>query len=26
MMGTLHPDHDHALKANLSRSRGAQIL
>jgi Delta7-sterol 5-desaturase len=26
MMGTLHPDHDRALKANLSRSRGTQVL
>jgi Delta7-sterol 5-desaturase len=26
MMGTLHPDHDRALKANLSRSRRARVL
>ena len=26
MMGTLHPDHDRALKANLSRSRRTEIL
>jgi hypothetical protein len=25
-MGTLHPDHDRALKANLSRSRETQVL
>jgi Delta7-sterol 5-desaturase len=26
MMGTLHPDHDRALKANLSGSRGTPVL
>jgi hypothetical protein len=26
MMGTLHPDHDRVLKANLSRSRESQVL
>jgi hypothetical protein len=25
-MGTLHPEHDRALKANLSRSRGTDVL
>jgi Delta7-sterol 5-desaturase len=26
MMGTLHPDHDRSLRANLSRSRRTQVL
>src|SRR4051794_2997238 len=26
MMGTLHPDHDRALRANLSRSRRTEVL
>jgi sterol desaturase/sphingolipid hydroxylase (fatty acid hydroxylase superfamily) len=26
MMGTLHPNHDRALKANLSRSRPTPVL